>query len=106
MQYIDPTTGGPAIPTISTFLQLLPQTFTTAPHRSTSSSITVVVRGRGRVTVGDGADTHTFEYGPKDLWAVPSWRPVSIAATEESVLFSASDEAVHRKLGVWREARG
>ena len=47
----------------------------------------------------------TFEYGPKDLWAVPSWQHVTICAVEESVLFCASDEAVHRKLGVWREQR-
>jgi gentisate 1,2-dioxygenase len=37
---------------------------------------------------------------------VPSWAAASVAADEESVLFCASDEAVHRKLGVWREQRG
>jgi gentisate 1,2-dioxygenase len=36
---------------------------------------------------------------------VPSWQHVNITAIEESVLFTASDEAVHRKLGVWREQR-
>ena len=105
MQYVDPTTGGPAVPTISTFLQLLPRGFATAPYRTTSSAIVAVVRGRGRVTVGRGAGAATFEYQPKDLWAVPSWQHVSISAAEESVLFSASDEAVHRKLGIWREQR-
>ena len=105
MEYIDPTTGGPAIPTLSTFLQLLPRGFTTAPYRSTASAIVAVVRGRGRVTIGSGSEAATFEYGPNDLWAVPSWQHVSIFASDESVLFSASDEAVHRKLGVWREQR-
>jgi gentisate 1,2-dioxygenase len=37
---------------------------------------------------------------------VPSWQPLTIAADEECVLFCASDEAVHRKLGLWRERRG
>jgi gentisate 1,2-dioxygenase len=106
MEYIDPTTGGPAIPTISTFLQLLPHGFTTAPSRATASSVVIVVRGRGRVTIGEGPAARSFDYAPKDLWAVPSWQPVSIAAGDESVLFYASDEAVHRKLGVWREQRG
>lgn len=106
MEYIDPTTGGPAIPTISTFLQLLPTGFATAAYRTTASGIVSVVRGRGRVTIGADADARTFDYGPKDLWAVPSWQPVSVVAEEESVLFCASDEAVHRKLGVWRELRG
>ena len=106
MEYIDPTTGGPAVPTISTFLQLLPQGFATTPYRATAGSIVTVVRGRGRVTLGRGSDAATFDYGPRDLWAVPSWQHVSISAVEESVLFCASDEAVHRKLGVWREQRG
>jgi len=105
MEYIDPTTGGPAIPTLSTFLQLLPKGFATAPYRATPSCIVAVVRGSGRVTVGRGAVAATFDYGPKDLLAVPSWQHVAFSATEESVLFSASDEAVHRKLGVWREQR-
>ena len=105
MEYIDPTTGGPAIPTLSTFLQLLPQGFATAPYRATAGGIVTVVRGRGRVTIGAHADAHSFDYGPKDLWAVPSWQPVSVVADEETVLFCASDEAVHRKLGVWREQR-
>lgn len=105
MQYIDPTTGGPAIPTISTFLQLVPQGFSTTPYRTTASTIVAVVEGRGRVTIGTGQNATAFEYGPRDFWAVPSWQHVTIAATEDSVLFSASDEAVHRKLGVWREQR-
>jgi gentisate 1,2-dioxygenase len=105
MEYVDPTTGGPAIPTISTFLQLLPKGFTTAPWRATASSVVTVVRGRGHVTIGRDVDARTFDYEPKDLWAVPSWQPVSVCATEETVLFAASDESVHRKLGVWREQR-
>jgi gentisate 1,2-dioxygenase len=105
MEYIDPTTGGPAIPTISTFLQLLPRGFATAAYRTTASSVVTVVRGRGRVTIGADTAARSFDYEPNDIWAVPSWQTVSIAAHDESVLFSASDEAVHRKLGVWREQR-
>jgi gentisate 1,2-dioxygenase len=106
MEYIDPTTGGPAIPTLSTFLQLLPKGFATLPYRATGGSVVTVVRGHGRVTIGDGPSSRTFEYGPKDLWVVPSWHPARIVAEDETVLFSTSDEAVHRKLGVWREQRG
>lgn len=105
MQYIDPTTGGPAIPTLSTFLQLLPAGFATAPYRATASSVVTVVRGRGRACVGIGATAHELAFGPRDLWVVPSWQPLRIVADEETVLFSASDEAVHRTLGFWREQR-
>jgi gentisate 1,2-dioxygenase len=106
MEYIDPTTGGPAIPTISTFLQLVPQGFATAPYRATASSVATIVRGRGRVTISRDDEQVVFSYGPKDLWAVPSWHSLRIEAEEETVLFTASDEAVHRKLGVWREHLG
>jgi gentisate 1,2-dioxygenase len=105
MQYIDPTSGGPAIPTLSTFLQLLPAGFSTTRYRATASSVVAVVRGRGRVGIGEGTAAYELEFGPKDILAVPSWQYVRIAADEETVLFSASDEAVHRKLGFWREQR-
>src|SRR5690606_32882935 len=55
LEYTDPTTGGPAIPTISTFLQWLPAGFRTAPYASTAGAVCIVVEGRGRVTIGDGA---------------------------------------------------
>jgi len=34
---------------------------------------------------------------------VPSWQPVSHEATEQAVLFSASDRAAQKALGLWRE---
>ena len=106
MEYIDPTTGGPAIPTISTFLQLLPKGFATRPYCTTASSIMTAIAGRGRATIGRGTTALELKFGPKDLWAVPSWQPLTITAEEECVLFSASSEAVQRKLGIWREQRG
>lgn len=106
MEYVDPTTGGPAIPTISTFLQLVPKGFATDPYVATSSSVISVVAGTGVATIGSGNDARELRYGPRDLLAVPSWRPLRLHADEESILFSASDEAAQRKLGVWREHRG
>jgi gentisate 1,2-dioxygenase len=106
MEYVDPTTGGPAIPTISTFLQLVPKGFTTEPYITTSSAIVSVVAGTGVATIGSGAAAKQLRYGPRDLFAVPNWHPFTLRADEESILFSASDEAVQRKLGVWRERRG
>jgi gentisate 1,2-dioxygenase len=106
MEYIDPTSGGPAIPTISTFLQLLPRGFGTEAYAATSSSIVCVVAGRGRATIGRDAGARTIAFAPRDLFVVPSWQPLQVTADEESVLFSASDEAVQRKFGVWRERRG
>jgi gentisate 1,2-dioxygenase len=106
MEYIDPTTGGPAIPTISTFLQLVPRAFTTRAHASTAGTVFCAVEGRGRVTIENASGRAILDYGPRDLWCVPSWHSSVIHADEESVLFSASDEAVQRKFGLWRERRG
>ena len=43
---------------------------------------------------------------PKDIFVVPSWKPVTHEADEETVLFSFSDRPVQEKIGVWREDRG
>jgi gentisate 1,2-dioxygenase len=106
MQYIDPTTGGPAIPTIATFLQLVPQGFSTDAYTTTASSIVAVVAGRGRALIGRGDGARELRYAPRDLLVVPSWQPLVLHADEESVLFSASDEAAQHALGIWRERRG
>ena len=106
LEYVDPTRGDAAIPTISTFLQLVPPGFTTAPYRSTDAAVVCIVEGRGTLTVARGDDRRCFSYEPSDVLTIPSWYEFSIAATEESVLFSASDRVVQRKLGLWREQRG
>jgi len=102
MQYLNPHTGGFAMPTIATFLQLLPKGFATAPYRSTDATVFCVAEGRGRVHTGEAS----FEFEPKDIFVVPSWQPRRIEADEECVLFSFSDRAAQAALGLWREARG
>ena len=99
MQYVNPATGGYPLPTIAAFLQLLPKGFAGKAYRSTDSTIYHVVEGRGRSRIG----SQTFEWGPRDIFVVPSWQPVSHEASEEAVLFSASDRAAQKALGLWRE---
>lgn len=43
--YINPLTGGSPMPTIATFLQLLPQGFAGKLHRSTDGLVYSVVEG-------------------------------------------------------------
>ncbi len=50
--------------------------------------------------------TETFEWGPRDIFVVPSWHGVSHEAEEESVLFSFSDRPIQEKLDLFREDRG
>jgi gentisate 1,2-dioxygenase len=48
----------------------------------------------------------TFEWGPRDLFVVPSWQWVTHEADQDSVLFSFSDRPVQQKLDLFREDRG
>jgi gentisate 1,2-dioxygenase len=102
MEFINPLTGGPAMPTISTFIQLLPKGFRSRPYRSTDGTVYSVAEGRGKVKIGDDE----FDFEPKDTFVVPSWDAVSIEAAAECVLFSYSDRAAQQALGLWREHRG
>ncbi len=101
MQFINPLSGGPAMPTIGAFIQLLPKSFRSAAYRATDSTVYSVAEGRGKVNIGDAC----FGFEPKDTFVVPSWQPVSFEAQEECVLFSYSDRPAQVALGLWRERR-
>ena len=102
MRYVNPETGEHAMPTIGTFLQLLPKGFTSARYRSTDATVFTAVEGHGTSRIGETV----IEWGPKDVFVAPSWRPIVHTARDDAVLFSFSDRPVHEKLGVWREDRG
>jgi gentisate 1,2-dioxygenase len=106
MEFIDPTTGQPSLSTISTFMQRLPKGFTTERYQSTEGAIFTCVEGKGRVRIGDGDKQKLFEFGPKDIWAVPCWQPYRIEADADTYLFVGSDKTVQEKLGLFRERRG
>jgi len=99
MQYTNPATGGYPLPTIGAYIQMLPAGFRGKPYRSTDGTVYAIVEGRGRSTVGD----QTFDWGPRDVFVVPSWAAVSHQAGEDAVLFSFSDRPVQKALGLWRE---
>lgn len=102
MRYINPLTGGDAMPTISTFMQMIPQGMTTTPYRATDSTVFVAVEGSGTTRIGDV----TFDWQPRDIIVVPSWQKYThTARTGDAVLFSYSDRGVQEMLGYWRDQR-
>lgn len=101
MRYINPVTGGSAMPTIGTAMQLLPKGFETAPYRSSDAVVFCVVEGTGTTRIGD----ESFDWGPSDVFVVPSWRHHVHVADTDAVLFSFSDRPVQQVLGLWREDR-
>jgi gentisate 1,2-dioxygenase len=105
LRYVNPATGGSPMPTISTFLQLLPHGFAGKSHRQTDGAVYSVVEGQGTVTIRRGDSKWQFDFGPRDHFVVPSWHSLSLTANDECVLFSFSDRPVHQALGIWREER-
>jgi gentisate 1,2-dioxygenase len=102
LKYANPMTGDYALPTLGTFIQLLPKGLTTTRYRSTDATIFVPVEGKGRSWIGE----ETFEWGPKDIFVVPSWHWVTHEAESEAILFSCSDRPIQEKLDLFREDRG
>ena len=68
-------------------------------HSHTWGQLLMLEEGRGRTQVG----TASFAWGPHDIFVAPSWQPVSHEAHEDAVVFSFSDRAAQKALGVWRE---
>lgn len=100
MQYSNPATGGFAMPTIATFIQLLPRGFRGAAARVTDGTIVHVVEGEGQSLIGD----QVLRWRAKDIFVVPSWMPCRHEADTDAVLFSFSDRPVQHALGLWRRA--
>jgi len=101
MKFINPVNGGWAMPTISTWMQLMPKGFNSAPYRSTDSAVFTVVEGHGRSTIGG----ETFNWGPHDIFVAPSWMAHTHEASDDAVLFIYSDRVIQEKLDIWRESK-
>ena len=56
-----PVTGDHAMPTMGTFIQLLPKGFKTSRYRSTDATVFAAVEGRGRTRVGE----EVLDWGPQ-----------------------------------------
>lgn len=101
VRYANPATGGWAMPSIATSMQLLPAGFTGRPYRTTDATVFSVVEGSGLAMIGG----EQFAFEPKDTFVVPSWEPLSLRSSIEAVLFSFSDRPLHEALGLFRESR-
>jgi gentisate 1,2-dioxygenase len=100
LRYENPASGDHVLPTIASFLQRLPAGFEGTAWRQTDATVYVCVEGEGRTKV----DGQTIEWGPRDIFVVPSWCPFQHSAVNESVLFAFSDRVVQERLDLWRES--
>ena len=68
---------------------------------STDATVYCVREGEGSTFVGN----ERIEWSVGDVFVTPSWSTISHQVGERSVLFSFSDRAAQKALGVWREER-
>jgi len=101
MRFVNPVTGGFAMPTIGTFMQMLPRGFASSPYRSTDATVFTPVEGEGRSQIGE----QIIEWSARDVFVVPSWATVRHVASSDAVLFSFSDRPVQLATGLFREER-
>jgi gentisate 1,2-dioxygenase len=103
LEYVNPRTGGPVMPTMGCHVQMLAPGLATETHRHTSSVVYHVVEGEGHSPIGD----QRFDWQSKDVFCVPSWAPhrhVNASGSAPAILFSYTDAPVLRALGLLREA--
>ena len=103
LEYVNPLTGGPTLPTLGCYIQLLPPDFETRERQRTASAVYYVVEGHGETIV----DGQTLSWGPRDAFVVPTWakhRHVNGSGAEDAILFSVTDAPVIKALGLYRDA--
>jgi gentisate 1,2-dioxygenase len=105
MRFVNPATGRSPMPTIGTFAQRLVQGVTTRPYRSSDSTVYVCLEGAGRATIEGTEGAQAFDFSARDVFVVPSWNASTLAAGEDTILFSFSDRPVQEVLGLWREEK-
>jgi gentisate 1,2-dioxygenase len=101
LEYRDPRTGGPVLPTLGCYVQLIRPGVATRGHRQASSAVYYVFCGRGVTMV----DERRFVWHEGDFFAVPPWashRHLNDGDTP-AVLFSLQDVPLVRALGLYAE---
>ncbi len=100
MEYINPHTGGPTVPTMAAYLQLLRRGEHTKAHRHVASTIYHVAEGGGYTVIAG----QRFDWAEGDSFVVPAWAWHEHASDGgEAVLFSFSDRPIQQAFGLERE---
>ena len=101
MEYTNPETGGPAMPTITCYVQVLRPGQHTQAHRHTCCTNYHVVEGSGHSVVGG----QRLEWEDKDTFAVPTWAYHEHVNTGDrnAFLFSFTDSYVMKAIDLYRE---
>lgn len=99
VEYINPTNGDTAVPTIAAWMQLFPKGFHSKAHRHTHSSIYHVHEGSGYSIINGTR----FDWSKGDYFVVPNWAWHEHVATEESLVFQTNDLPIMEKFNLERK---
>lgn len=98
VEFINPSNGETACPTIASWIQKIPNGFKTKAQRHTHGIIYHVHEGTG-YTVINGK---RFDWEKGDFFVVPNWAWYEHVAEEDSYLFQANDLPIIEKFGLSR----
>ena len=101
LEYTNPLTGGPAMPTIACYIQLLHPGQHTQAHRQVCCTNYHVIEGSGYSLVGG----RQLDWEDKDVFTVPTWTFHEHVNTgsRPAFLFSFTDAPVMKALDLYRE---
>jgi gentisate 1,2-dioxygenase len=101
LEFTDPASGGPAMPTIACYLQMLRPGERTGAHRHVCCTNYHVIEGAGHSIVDD----RRLPWEDKDVFTVPTWtfHEHVNSGNRPAFLFSFTDAPVMKALGWYRE---
>jgi gentisate 1,2-dioxygenase len=99
LEYFNPHTGGPLMPSIGAYAQKLRPGIHTQKHRHSSATIHHVFRGSGYSVI----EGRRFDWAERDVLVIPGWHwheHVNSSNVEDAVLISYTDEPLLKSLGI------
>jgi len=101
LEYTNPVSGGPAMPTIACYIQMLRAGERTQAHRSVCCTNYHVIEGCGYSIVGGTR----LDWEDKDVFTVPTWTFWEHVndGDRPAFLFSFTDAPVMKALDLYRE---
>ncbi len=103
LNYVNPLTGGPTVPTIMCGVQMLRPKEKTKSHWHTPTGIFHAFRGKG-ATVINGT---RYDWEAGDSFVIPLWHSHhhENMSNQEAILFLMTDKPVMEALGFYREQK-
>lgn len=102
LEYTNPQTGGPVLPTMACWIQMIRPGERLKAHRHTGSAVYYVVQGSGTSVI----DGQAFNWSKGSVIALPPWalhEHANASSSEDAVLFSIQDTPVLQATGLLRE---